>query len=121
MPTLNFQKRFVPRILNGTKVHTIRIIGKRLHVAGEMLYMQTGPRFKPERFMTRPCIRVREIVLHEETLTIWNEDRSGFIVPPLDTFARADGFDSWQELSRFFIHPVPPTQLIQWAPAEWEL
>ena len=120
MPCVNFMRRFVPRILDGTKVHTIRIMGARPHRAGETLYMQTGPRFKPDRFMTCPCLRVREIVLHEETLTIWNENRKGFIVPPLDTFARADGFDSWEDLQKFFEHPVAPAQLVQWAPAEWE-
>ncbi len=121
MPCVNYMERFVPRILNGTKVHTVRVLGARPHRAGETLYMQTGSRFRPRRFMTRTCIRVRPILIYETTLSIWNEDNSGFIVPPLDVFAQADGFDDWSDLRRFFKKTREPAQLVQWAPAPWEI
>jgi hypothetical protein len=121
MPCINFMPRFVAPILAGTKVHTVRVLGAMPHRAGEMLYMQHGTRFRPVRFMTAPATRVREICLHETTLTIWNEDHSGFVVPPLDAFARADGFADWADFRRFFNWKRQiPAQLIQWAPAEWE-
>ncbi|MFA6271428.1 MAG: hypothetical protein WC657_09580, partial [Candidatus Paceibacterota bacterium] len=77
MPILNFQRRFVPKILDGSKVHTIRDFGARDFRSGQTLYMQTGPRFNPERFATHPCLRVREVVLRPGTCMIWNEDFTG--------------------------------------------
>lgn len=122
MPILNFQRRFVPKILAETKVHTIRVMGTRKFRPGNMLYMQTGPRFAPERFAVNQCLRVREIRLFTNNCTIWHEDDSGFIMPPLDRFARADGFENWAELQEFFKGRLDGVrhQLIQWAPAEWE-
>lgn len=122
MPTLNFQRRFVPKIVDGTKLHTIRVIGKRKFRPGCPLYMQTGPRFKPELFAMHTCYRVREIKLFPHTCTIWEEDKSGFVAPSLDRFARCDGFENWAELQEFFKGKLDGVkyQLIQWAPAEWE-
>lgn len=122
MPILNFQRRFVPRILAASKVHTIRVIGNRKFQPGDTLYMQTGPRFKPERFAVRPCIRVREIRMFTNACMIWHEDESGFMVPPLDRFARCDGFENWAELQEFFAGKMTGIryQLIQWARADWE-
>jgi hypothetical protein len=114
--------RFVPRILDGTKVHTIRVLGARPHVAGETLYMQHGTRFRPVRFMTRPAIRVREIKIYEEGVSVFNENDPGWISPPRDLFAVADGFDDWTDFRKFFNWKRQiPAQLIQWAPAPWEV
>lgn len=122
MPLLNFQTRFVPLIIRGTKVHTVRMLGHRLHRAGETLYMQYGPRFHPLRFATPVCQRVRPIDITRNYARVWNEDRSSYLIPVPDLFARADGFEDWDDLRKFFVHvPRLNLQLVQWAPAVWEV
>lgn len=128
MPTMNFKTRFVEPILAGTKVHTMRFPGNVRR--GQLLYCQHGSRFRHTRFAVLPAMRVRTITLAPETIMIWDEDGRGFKVPPLDLFARADGFANWDELTTWFnslhmrIHGRPRDvirgQLIQWAQAPWE-
>lgn len=126
MPILNFQRRFVAPILAGTKVHTIRCIGCRPHKEGETLFMQTGSRFRPERFKTVPALRVRNLRMTADTVMIDQPSPGLFMIPPLDLFAVADGFEDWMNMLRFFIdryrlmHKALDAQLIQWAPALWE-
>jgi len=122
MPCINFSPSFVPKIISGSKVHTIRVIGARPHRVGETLYMQYGKRFKPLRFMTTTATRVRPIDLGHACVRVWTEDRSQCVFPLLDPFAQADGFDDWQDLRRFFNWKrLINAQLIQWAPAPWEV
>lgn len=131
MPCGNFRRRFVDPILHGSKVHTIRC-GKRNFKVGQTFFMQTGARFSPERFADRVITRVRPITISDVTVLVWKEDLSGFVVPPLDKFARADGFKDWADLRQFFLAMhgyqtgfdfkvfLIQGRLIQWAPAEWE-
>lgn len=125
MPTMNFKKTFVQPILDGEKVHTMRF-SKRKVRKGQLLYCQTGSRFKPSRFAVLPAMRVRELLISREAVSIWNENRQGFTVPPLDAFARADGFENWAALNKWLDavygadRGVMKGQLVQWAPAEWE-
>ena len=125
MPLLNFKKRFVEPIMDGTKCHTIRA-HKRPIQKGQLLYCQTGSRFKATRFAVLPAMRVREVCLSRDTVMVWKEDCSGFVVPPLDIFAQADGFKDWAEMRDWFdaeygIDRKPTVyHLIQWAEAPWE-
>jgi hypothetical protein len=125
MPLLNFKKRFVEPILEGTKVHTIRF--RKIPIKkGQMLYSQTGSRFKPVRFAVLPAMRVRDITLTRDTVMVWQETGRSFVVPSLNEFARADGFRDWAEMLEWFDAEYgsergPLTgQLIQWAQARWE-
>jgi hypothetical protein len=127
MPGLNYIPRMVQPILDGTKVHTIRF-SIRSFRKGMMLYMQTGSRFRPKRFMTAPAMRVRDIDITQDAVVIWKEDHRGFIAPARDKFARADGFKDWKDFQDFFRSRYNlgnesyelKGQLIQWAQAEWE-
>jgi hypothetical protein len=127
MPILNFKKQFVEPIMAGSKVHTIRAykIPGRIR-KGQLLYCQTGSRFKPSRFAVLPVMRVREINLSRETVTIWDESGKSFVVPPLDIFAQADGFKDWAEMRDWFdvtygADRMPTGYLlIQWIEAPWE-
>lgn len=124
MPCISFNQRFPKLIMDGIKVHTMRF-GKRKYRPGQILYMQTGPRFKPERFFTVPVSRVRMVVLTEHSPIIWHENNRGFIVPNRDVFARCDGFMDWSDLLGFFQEMHGETfrlegQLVQWLPGEWE-
>lgn len=128
MPILNFQKGFADPILAGIKLHTLRFPGNARR--GQLLYCQHGSRFRPTRFAVLPAMRVRSVTLTPDTIMIWDEDGRGFVVPPRDVFARADGFENWAEMTAWFdsmhlrIHGKPRDvlrgQLIQWAKAPWE-
>ena len=132
MPCASFRRRFVHPIQEGTKVHTVRA-GSRNYKVGQTMFMQTGARYRPERFADRLITRVRPITISDVTVMVWREDLTGFVVPPLDKFARADGFKDWADLKAFFLamHGKASTfgfrfflvqgRLIQWAQAEWEL
>ena len=122
MPTLNFMPRMVDPILGGTKVHTVRF-GKRAYRPGQNLQMQTGSRYKPTRFITLPCTRVRGIRLSSVCVSIWSDVDLSFIVPARNLFARCDGFEDWEDLLHWL--DLKPGErrdgrLIQWAPAIWE-
>jgi hypothetical protein len=130
MPIMSFKARFVDPIHDGSKVHTFRA-GVRLVRPGQTLYMQTGPRYKARRFSEKYVLRVRDCTISDQTVMIWHETGSGFIVPPLDQFAHADGFRDWADLREFFLEMhgrqgpsgaffLVKGQLIQWASATWE-
>lgn len=125
MPIVNFKKYFVQPILDGQKVHTLRF-SKRPVKKGQLLYCQTGSRFKPSRFAVLPAMRVRTVILTREMIEVWNENGKSFIVPPRDAFARADGFRDWKELCNWFDstygedREAMTGKLVQWLPAEWE-
>ena len=130
MPLLNCQARFVRPINLGTKVHTIRL-GKRLFKAGQTLYMQTGDRYHPKRFCSKPVLLVRTVTITDCSVAIRN-DNGSIICPDIQEFARADGFETWTDLCAFFqaaYDRVAKTgttgftitgQLVQWAVAPWE-
>jgi hypothetical protein len=98
---------------------------------GDILYMKNGPRHKAHRFAEREVTRVRDCSISDQTVMIWKEDNSGFIVPPLDKFARCEGFQDWCELREYFLAMhgqdgpdglffLVRGQLIQWAEADWD-
>lgn len=127
MPILNFKKQFVEPIMEGSKVHTIRVFKVPGRIRkGQLLYCQTGSRFKPTRFSVLPAMRVREVTLSRDTVSVWNENGDGFVVPPLDLFAQADGFKDWAEMRDWFDKEYGSDRgplsgvLVQWAEAPWE-
>lgn len=65
MPAYNFQRQFVPMILNLSKPHTIRRRrAKRPTVPGDMLSLYTGMRTKQCALIaTTPCIDVVPILI----------------------------------------------------------
>lgn len=124
MPILTFKRMMVAPILAGTKVHTIRPDGRRAHKPGETLYMTTGDRYHPERFAVHTCTHVRRVKILEVTVMVYQPAPALFFVPPLDVFARCDGFENWEAMRDWFAraYSLPFVgNLIQWAPAEWEV
>jgi hypothetical protein len=72
MALYNFQKRFIPMILNGKKRHTIRAKRKRPTKPGEVLHLYTGLRQKGAQLLMRvPCTRVEEIVIDSACHIYW--------------------------------------------------
>lgn len=100
MPGYNFQARFAPKILAGTKPHTIRKRRKHPTKVGDILWLYTGMRTKECKLIAgAPCVRVEPIV-------IWPFDEriAGNIEFSLTQLAYADGFDSIHDFFEFFRH-----------------
>jgi hypothetical protein len=116
--TLGFKPEFVPLILNGTKIHTIRA-GQRWAVGQAIHFCTSEPQGELRRF--RPDGVVRAV----QTIRITKEDGAGVFTidgrplpgPELAELARRDGFDSSALLLRFFTdsYELPfEGQLIHW-------
>lgn len=124
MPPLNYQERFGLLVEARRKPHTIRPIGKRGYKVGDALHHFIGMRTAQcRRIGLDYCTQVRRIRITPETVMIDLPEPSIFFIPPLDRFARADGFRNWEEMRDWFSerYGLPFFgQLVQWAPAEWE-
>jgi hypothetical protein len=73
MPAYNFQERFVPMILDGTKNQTIR--SRRRHQAkpGDPLYLFSGMRTKwCKRLLDTTCINVQSIYIGDNMLVLYD-------------------------------------------------
>ena len=110
-----FKQRFVPRILDGTKIGTIRAprAGRCRHARpGDALQLKAGSRFRPVVFADTFCTRVSSIGLYDmgrETAHIVAPDLDYFPCgSDLDGFAVGDGFADWDDLCRFWkdVHGV---------------
>ena len=105
MVAYNFQERFVPAIVQGSKRQTIRRIGKRRHAEpGDQLQLYTGMRTTQCRKILEEdptCLTVRpvEIRISEQWISVIVE---GTPVRDLEAFARQDGFDDATQFHRFW-------------------
>jgi hypothetical protein len=104
MALLNFHRRFVSRIKDGSKTHTIRGKRKRPIKAGETLHLYTGLRHKgAELIMRAPCARVEDIKMVSDESHIAERVHVFIEGVELDrdekeAFARRDGFDSFCQM-----------------------
>lgn len=106
MGLYNFQKRFAPAILEGSKRHTIR--GRRSHPdkPGNTLHLYTGLRQKGSRLLMRvPCTRVEEITITQDGLI--KLDGRYLSRREQEELAMADGFASALEMLRFWDGRLP--------------
>jgi hypothetical protein len=119
MGLYNFQKRFVPFILDGRKTHTIR--GLRVHPdkPGNTLHLYTGLRLKrikgksqAKLLMRVPCVRVEEIEIvdggfgdeHHATIRVAGEILEK---DEREALARRDGFESLEQMIHFWRGRLP--------------
>ena len=130
MGLYNFQQRFVPAILAGSKTHTIRAERKRNDMPGHWMHLYTGLRHKGARLlMRRRCVMV-EFIGIETDHTVWighrlslldPHDGGGACVPggrlfldesEKEALAKRDGFDSFAEMIAFWNGRLPFTGLV---------
>ncbi len=120
MTVLMFMERFAPKVQAGTKRQTIRPSGGRTYHVGQRLSL---------RKWSGKAYRSPQVVLAEVFCTGWCRltiTVDGIITPrgpivgkELYDFARADGFDSWDDMRDWFTatHSLPFFgQLIEWKP-----
>lgn len=133
MAGLGFKKQFGPKILDGSKVGTIRANRKRPIKVGERLYLFTGMR-------TKNCQRIGEkTALHVVPIKLLPQPSNGADVrviygggdesaiagrlatrTELDHFAVGDGFASWDDLCAFW-HKEHPESKTEWFSGTWIL
>lgn len=121
MGLYNFKERFAPRILDGSKTHTIRPLRAIADKPGNTLHLYTGLRTKRARLLMRvPCVKIESIEIdacgHEcmcdATITIEGIelDRS-----ECEAFARRDGFENFEDMMTFWSGRVPfKGQIVHW-------
>lgn len=121
MPAYNFQKQFVPMILDGSKPHTIRRRRKRPTVPGDRLLLYTGMRTKScKLFAVTECVKVEPVIIYPTIKKIMNESE---IMSGDDMFklAKADGFDTLNAFFGFFertykLYELDDFEIISWDP-----
>lgn len=80
MPAYNFQRQFVPMILDGSKSHTIRKARKRPTKPGDVIKMFVGLRTKNcFQFAEVPCVKTEPILIKpwQSEAWIWHPEEPG--------------------------------------------
>jgi hypothetical protein len=110
---LGFNEAFIPLIVAGTKVHTIRA-GQRWQ-AGEVAHFCARAQ-QPDQYEFWPPQPVRLVQAIELTATELRVDGRLLSPPELLALAQADGFETSAELLAFFADkPLPfRGQLVHW-------
>ena len=124
MPSLNFKKENVPKVLSREKNCTIRPRGKRLYKKGDRLYLYVGLRTKGCRKLGEAdCIKVDCIRIYTDTKEVI-VNGVALTLNQVDELAKMDGFDDRDAFFRFFKKQYRPDpeigfdgQLVWWDPA----
>lgn len=109
MPALNFRAEFADAVERGEKCQTIRAYRKdgRNPKPGDTLHLYTGMRTRACRLLAvRRCTAVKPVLIVESYALVAGETLEG---DALERFAKADGFDGWSDMSRWFerTHGLP--------------
>lgn len=102
MPALGFMLWLTPNILDGSKVHTIRVQRKRPIKPLDTLIMQTGRRTKNcKTFFVATCVQVDPIQIFPaiDQVTV---DGHALMPRQIDALAKRDGFLDANEFFAFF-------------------
>lgn len=103
---LGFKQQFVPKILDGSKVHTIRRDNRRRWQKGKKIHFATGVRTKDYRqFHTGVCKAVQVIHTLPSSRAVWlGKDGGLFRLSPsgIALLAKNDGFDSTEAFWEWF-------------------
>lgn len=118
MPAYNFQRQFVPMILDLSKPHTIRRRrAKRPTVPGDMLSLYTGMRTKQCILIAvAKCVRVDAINIYPGRKVMHNDIwLSG---EDIELLAKRDGFENKDKFFEFFENhyalPTSDFEMIWW-------
>jgi len=110
MVAYSFQKRFAPRILDGTKDQTIRAPRANGHAEpGNALQLYTGMRTRQCRLIARTtCADVLPIKIVFRPVVEIEISGVRLDADDLDAFARRDGFADLDDLVAFWSGPKAP-------------
>jgi len=106
---LGFKKQFLDKILNGTKIHTIREDKNRRWQKGVKIQFATGVRTKSyKQFKESVCKWSQAVELYFESREIYlglNGQMHLLDKKHNEMFAKNDGFDSEDEFWKWFNKP----------------
>lgn len=106
MPAYNFRPRFADAVRSGRKRQTIRHKRQRPTKAGDRLMLYTGQRTKHCQLLRATfCKNAEPVDIYSDRVVLAGRVLRGHRVlrgPELLAFARADGFESAEELLLFF-------------------
>jgi hypothetical protein len=125
MGLYNFQPRFVPFILDGSKTHTIRATRARPDEPGKTLHLYTGLRHKGAKLLDRViCTKIEEITIDICPENFLDDDPELFRVTidgvvldrdECETLARRDGFENFANMMSFWDGRLPfRGQIVHW-------
>lgn len=125
MGLYNFDPRFVPKILAGEKTHTIRAHRAHPDKPGNTLHLYCGLRHKSVQLLMRvSCVKIEEIAISLAPENLPFDDGARVFVTidgtvlhrsECETLARRDGFDSFDEMLKFWDGRLPfEGQIIHW-------
>jgi hypothetical protein len=104
MALLGFKKRFAPKVRGGKKRQTIRNFRKYPIRVGETLYLYTALRTKySEKLREAKCKSVDVITISFNTGSISYGSEILTKDHELDSFAKKDGFNDWNDMRDFWI------------------
>lgn len=123
MPAYNFQKQFVPMILDGSKPHTIRKKrARRPTVAGDRLFLYTGMRTKNSELIANAlCTLVEPVIIYPFIGHIRNGDGVLMDVPEIEALAKADGFQDVESFFEFFCKTYDKSELDDFEIIHWDV
>lgn len=122
MPAYNFQKQFVPMIVDGQKPHTIRKRRKHPTKVGDVLMLFTGMRTKSCRqFAEAVCVKVEPVVIWVDIKALTKSyTGQAFSKEKVKEIALNDGFDSVDSFFAFFelykLGVLDDYEIIHWDP-----
>lgn len=113
---LGFKKQFVPKILSGEKIHTIRRDHANRWKPGKIIHFSTGVRTKDyDQFAIGRCTSTSEIIINPAKERVFISIGSGLVYrgEGVLAFAKNDGFDSLEDFWKWFHQPFEG-KLIHW-------
>ena len=103
---LGFKEQFKPKILDGTKIHTLRVDKNKRWQKGKKIHFATGQRTKNyNQFMSGVCTFNQAVVLKpvERKIYVGLNGKVGLLPKSQhETLAIRDGFDSLDKFWKFF-------------------
>jgi uncharacterized protein YqfB (UPF0267 family) len=125
MGLYNFKERFTPRILDGSKTHTIRPKRAIEDKPGNTLHLYTGLRTKKSRLLMRvSCVKIEEIAIEYHPESFLDDEPELYSVTidgveldrgECEAFARRDGFENFADMMNFWQGRLPfRGQIVHW-------
>jgi len=106
---------FLDKIESGAKVQTIRSLRKYPIKEGDRLYLwwkSRSPKDK-RKLGESVCTKITPIVINEDYIQVGGAILDSY--PPMDCFAKLDGFDSLEEMQEYFRPKFgDPLVMIEW-------
>lgn len=106
---------FVKKIIEGTKIHTIREDANNRWMPGKIIHFSTGARTKNYKcFKTDICLSVQPIYINKY-LEIWIDNLTLLSEEEVEQLAINDGFDNVEGFWSWFKNNLPFSgNLIHW-------